>query len=75
MKHGPKRQVEWNCYCHDLPLSSSVRGAGSELRTPSKQFEIPYQRPFNEKGHPVRWPKSLYSLVGGTRIELVTPAV
>jgi hypothetical protein len=29
----------------------------------------------NKIGHPKGWPKSLNRLVGGTRIELVTPAV
>ncbi len=34
-----------------------------------------YLMSYKEKGHPRGWPKSLNSLVGGTRIELVTPAV
>ncbi len=53
--------------------SSNRDSSCGGLRDFQRQF--PYRRPYNDLGHPMGWPKSLKLLVGGTRIELVTPAV
>jgi hypothetical protein len=62
---------------HDMcVLGDQVRSAfvaGTLTVTPSRSAS--YQRPYNEKGHPIRWPKTLNLVVGDARIELATPAV